>query len=98
MKLSELAQKLGCRLEGNANLEITGIAPIEHAEPGQLTFLTNKRYFPFVKTTRASAILVDESFQLERANGQPPIALLRTSNPHLAYAQGVALFHDVPRY
>ena len=37
MKLAELAQKLNCRLEGPAELEISGVAGMEHAEPGQLT-------------------------------------------------------------
>ena len=41
MKLSELAKKLGCHLEG-PDVEITGVAGMEHAEPGQLTFLANR--------------------------------------------------------
>jgi hypothetical protein len=32
MKPSELAQKLGCFVEGDANLEITGVAGIEEAQ------------------------------------------------------------------
>src|SRR6267142_6632471 len=48
MKLSEVAQKLACRLEGAPDTEIRGIAGIEHAEPGQITFLANRRYFPLL--------------------------------------------------
>ena len=59
MKLQELAEKLGCRLEGNPELEITGVAGIDHAGPGQLTFLANRRYWPQLKTTKASAVLVE---------------------------------------
>ena len=61
MKLSEVAQKLGCRLDGPPELEIRGVAGIEFAEPGQLTFVANRRYAPLLKTTRASAVLVEES-------------------------------------
>jgi len=45
MKLAEVAQKLGCRLEGQAEIEIRGVAGIEFAEAGQITFLANRRYF-----------------------------------------------------
>ena len=43
---------LGCRLEGDGELEITGVAGMEHAGPGHLTFLANPKYAPKVKHTR----------------------------------------------
>jgi UDP-3-O-[3-hydroxymyristoyl] glucosamine N-acyltransferase len=98
MKLSEVAQKLGCRLEGAPEVEIHGIAGIEHAQVGQITFLANRRYFPLLKTTRASAVLIDERIALERAAGLPPIAALRTANPYLAFAHAIELFYQAPRY
>ncbi len=60
MKISEIAARLGCRLEGDGELEISGVAGMEHAGAGQLTFLANPKYAPKVKHTRASAILVAE--------------------------------------
>jgi UDP-3-O-[3-hydroxymyristoyl] glucosamine N-acyltransferase len=96
MKLQELSQKLGCRLEGNPEIEITGVAGIDHAEPGQLTFLANRRYSPLLKTTKASAVLVEESVAFEREPGLKPLAALRTENPYLAFAHAIQLFHEVP--
>jgi UDP-3-O-[3-hydroxymyristoyl] glucosamine N-acyltransferase len=98
MKLSEVANKLGCRLEGAPDLEIHGIAGIEHAEPGQITFLANRRYFPLLKTTRASAVLIEDGIDLERGPGLAPIAALRTANPYLAFAHAIELFYQAPRY
>jgi UDP-3-O-[3-hydroxymyristoyl] glucosamine N-acyltransferase len=98
MKLAEVAQKLACRLEGAADTEIRGIAGIEHAEPGQITFLANRRYFPLLKTTRASAVLIEEGIRIDRGAGSPPIAALRTSNPYLAFAHAIELFYQPPRY
>src|SRR5260370_40299584 len=98
MKLSEVAQKLACRLEGAPDTEIRGIAGIEHAEPGQITFLANRRYFPLLKTTRASAVLIEDRINLEREAGAPPIAALRTPNPYLAFAHAIELFYQPPRY
>src|ERR1700747_1291558 len=98
MKLAEVAQKLGCRLEGAPETEIYGVAGIEQAGPGQITFLANRRYFPLLKTTRASAVLLEDRIALERDANAPPIAALRTANPYLAFAHAIELFYTAPRY
>lgn len=92
MKLSELAQKLGCALEGDAAIEITGVAGIEEAQPGQLTFLANPRYRAAVKNTRASAVLVAPG------EPRPPVAALRSQNPYLDFARALEFFYRPPVY
>ena len=98
MKLSELAQKLGCSLQGPPDVEISGVAGIEHAESGQVTFLANRKYFALLKTTRASAVLIDENVAIERDAPQPQLAALRSPNPYLAFAQALELFYKAPKY
>src|SRR5580693_9765925 len=98
MNLSEVAQKLGCRLEGAPETEILGVAGIERAESGHITFLANRRYFPLLKTTRASAVLVEEGINIQRDKSMPPLAGLRTANPYLAFAHAIELFYQAPRY
>jgi UDP-3-O-[3-hydroxymyristoyl] glucosamine N-acyltransferase len=98
MKLSEIANKLGCRLEGAADAEIHGVAGIEQAQSGQITFLANKRYLPLLQTTRASAVLIVGGVTLDREPGLPPLAALRTANPYLAFAHAIELFYQSPRY
>jgi UDP-3-O-[3-hydroxymyristoyl] glucosamine N-acyltransferase len=98
MKLAEIAQKLGCRLEGAPETEIRGVAGIEHAQSGQLTFLANRRYFPLLKNTRASAVLVEEGVAVERATGLPQLSILRSPNPYLAFARALELFYQPPCY
>jgi len=71
---------------------------IEHAEPGQITFLANRRYFPLLKTTRASAVLIEDGIRIDRATRSSPIAALRTPNPYLAFAHAIELFYQPPRY
>jgi UDP-3-O-[3-hydroxymyristoyl] glucosamine N-acyltransferase len=94
MKLAEIAKHLNCKLEGDATLEITGVAGIEEAQPGQLTFLVNPRYRPALATTRASAIIVG------REAGPMPasVAVLRSENPYLDFARAIELFSEAPRY
>ncbi len=93
MKLTEMAHKLGVRLEPpDADCEITGMAEIETAQPGQLAFIANPKYAPAAKTTQASALIVEESF--------PAVArpTLRTKNPQYAYARALRLFHPARQY
>jgi UDP-3-O-[3-hydroxymyristoyl] glucosamine N-acyltransferase len=92
MKLGDIAQRLECELEGDAGIEITGVAGIEEAAPGQLTFLANRRYRPAVATTRASAILIAPGA------GDVPFAALRSKNPYLDFARALEFFHPAPKY
>jgi UDP-3-O-[3-hydroxymyristoyl] glucosamine N-acyltransferase len=92
MKLGEIAEKLGCAVEGDAALEITGVAGIEEAREGELTFLVNRKYRRALEETRASAVLV------AREEARPRIAALRSANPYLDFARAIELFHPAPQY
>ncbi len=92
MKLSEIARKLGCAVEGPQDTEITGVAGIDHAKSGHVTFLANRRYFPLLKTTHASAVLLQAGITLERAPGAYPISALRSENPYLDFARAIEFF------
>lgn len=93
MKLSQIAAALGATLEnGDPETEITGLAGIEEASPGQLTFVSNPKYAASAKTTGASAVLVSNDFPAI------PTAMLRSKNPYLAFARAVDLFYQSPAY
>jgi UDP-3-O-[3-hydroxymyristoyl] glucosamine N-acyltransferase len=92
MKLGEIAEKLGCKFEGDANIEIRGVAGIEDAGPGDLTFLANLKYRHALETTRASAILVASDA------GPLRIAALRSPNPYLDFARAIEFFHPAPKF
>jgi UDP-3-O-[3-hydroxymyristoyl] glucosamine N-acyltransferase len=98
MKLQELAQKLGCRLEGNPGIEIRGVAGIDRAVAGEITFLANRKYLALLRSTRASAVLVEDGVALGREGGVGELAALRTKNPYLAFAQAIGLFYEAPMY
>ena len=90
MKLNEIAEKLSCRLEGDGNIEITGLGTLESARQGQLSFLTNPKYFSEAKATGASAIIAG------RDCPKMSIPLLRHENPYLTFAKAVEIFHPPP--
>jgi UDP-3-O-[3-hydroxymyristoyl] glucosamine N-acyltransferase len=90
MKLAELVARTGARLEqGDGEMLIRGAAGLDEATEGQITFLSNPRYTPRVQTTRASAIYVGENVEVARED----IAVLRASDPYLAYTRALRLFH-----
>ena len=90
LKLQVIAERLGCTLEGDGDIEIARVAAIGDAGPGDLTFFANPKYAPQLRATRASAVILGE--RAERAPA--PCAMLRTREPYLAFAHAVTLFAD----
>jgi UDP-3-O-[3-hydroxymyristoyl] glucosamine N-acyltransferase len=93
MKLAEIASRLGATLEnGDPETEITGVAGVEEAAAGQVSFVANPKYAAAAKTTAASAVIVSEDF--------PAITtgMLRSRNPYLAFAKAIDLFYQPPQY
>jgi UDP-3-O-[3-hydroxymyristoyl] glucosamine N-acyltransferase len=94
MKLCEIAARLDCELAGGGDLEITGVAGMEQAGPGELTFLANSKYAPKVRHTRAGAILL--SAPERDVSGPPGLARLLSANPYLDFARALELFYRPP--
>ena len=76
MKLQEIAAKLDCMLEGDGEIEITGVNTLDKAGPADLSFLSNLRYSALVKTTKAGAIMI------ERDHAAVPLPSLRCADPY----------------
>ncbi len=95
MKLSAIAAALGGRLENGApETEITGVAGIETAGPGQITFISNPKYAAAARATKASAVIVADDFPaLSTAT-----AMLRSKNPYLDFARVLEMFYQPPAY
>jgi UDP-3-O-[3-hydroxymyristoyl] glucosamine N-acyltransferase len=91
VRLVELATELGCRLDGDGTIDVTRVASLDEAGPGDVTFLANPQYASKVATTRASAIIVD------LAVAAAPCAMLRTESPYLAFARAVGLLMPAAR-
>lgn len=99
MKLSEIAKELGGRVDnGSADPEIKGVAGIEAAGPGELTFISNRKYAPLARTTKAAAIIVSEDFPAPTGDSSARAALLRSKNAYLDFARALEMFYQPPRY
>lgn len=85
MLLSELAQWLGCPLEGAGHVDVRRVTALDDAQPGDVTFLSNRKYAGRVAHTRASALIADASVT------SAPCPIIRSASPYLTFAQAIAL-------
>lgn len=86
--LAEIAQKIGGRLKGDGQVQIQGVAGLEDAGPGQISFLASPKYRRFLDSTKAAAVILPESE--EKGLSIPAIF---HPNPYFAFAFVVRLFH-----
>ena len=81
LTLIELSDLVGGTVEGDGRTLITGAAPIESAQPGDVSFVANPKYGQYIETTAASALVLDP----ETACTHKPI--IRHKNPYLIFAK-----------
>lgn len=92
MTLGQLAEALGATLQGPEALQITGLATLQEAGPGQLSFLANPQYRKFLDNSQAAAVLLKAA----DAEGFAGNALI-VPDPYLAYARISHLFDPKPK-
>jgi UDP-3-O-[3-hydroxymyristoyl] glucosamine N-acyltransferase len=92
IKLGQLAEFLGATLRGDGDKDITGLATLQEAGPGQVSFLANPQYRKFLAVSHAAAVLLKSA----DAEGFAGDALL-VPDPYLAYAKISHLFDPKPK-
>jgi UDP-3-O-[3-hydroxymyristoyl] glucosamine N-acyltransferase len=86
--LSEIAREVQGQIVGDGNLEIQGIASIEDAAKGEITFVASQKYVKEFSKSKASAFIIPEDLEAP-ANK----SLIRTKNPYFTFLQTILLFH-----
>ena len=84
--VAELARRLDGVLEGDGGAVIRGVASLQEATAGDVTFLANPRYAALVAQTRASAVLVGRDW-----SGTTAAAVIRVADPDRACMQAAML-------
>ncbi len=86
VKVSEIARALEAQVEGDGELEIEEIAPLDQAEARSLSFLSNPKYAPLLPATRAGAVILGPDVI------GPGCTVLRVTDAYRAFARAVELF------
>jgi UDP-3-O-[3-hydroxymyristoyl] glucosamine N-acyltransferase len=89
-KLKELAQWVNGTVVGDGEIEISGVAAIEVARPGEITFIANPKYLPKLSQTHASAVIVSKEV------AQAEKSILCVTDPYLAFTKILTLFSHTP--
>jgi UDP-3-O-[3-hydroxymyristoyl] glucosamine N-acyltransferase len=90
--LREIAKEIGAKLtqESDGSRSIAEIRPLSTAQPNDLAFFDNRRYFAQLQATSAGACILKSS----DANRAPlSAATLTTSTPYVAFARALRLFY-----
>ncbi|MBD3639524.1 MAG: UDP-3-O-(3-hydroxymyristoyl)glucosamine N-acyltransferase [Marinobacter sp.] len=90
-RLGDIAKALGAELKGDPEVQITGLATLSAAGPGQISFLANPAYGKYLTETRASAVILSPA-----AAKDAPTNVLLLDNPYLGYARLSHWFDPAP--
>jgi len=88
--VSEIANRINGKIEGNSNLEISGVCDIKEGIEGRITFLGNSKYLPFLNSTKSSAVIINKSQKIDSLEK----TFIRVDNPHLGFAQTLKIFQN----
>ena len=91
---ADLAELVGARLlaprDGREGAPLHGVAPLQSARAGEISFLDNRRYAALLARTGAGAVIVAPAFADSVPDGA---SALVTPQPYVAWARIAALFH-----
>lgn len=89
---SQIALLVNGKIEGDPSATVTSFGRIEEATEGQLSFLANPKYEDYLYTTRASVIIVNDSFTPKQAIGA---TLIRVADAYTAFATLLAKYQEI---
>lgn len=88
--LKDLAEYLDGRVIGDEQARVSGIASLDDAKEGEITFLANPKYAAKVASTRATAVILPPGGDGHGKN------VIEVKNPYLAFAKLLTLFYVQP--
>lgn len=89
--LAELSTALNVSFEGDGTVQVTGLAEINKAQEGELSFVANPKYVPLIEQSKAAVLIVPIDLETDFR------PVLRSSNPYLTFTNALNLFHDNQR-
>ena len=101
MKFSEILRQFGDAVTNHSltnnpdhDPEITGVAAIDEATNGSLSYVEGAKFGSFVSKTNATALILPEDEKLQVVAQEKSIVWIATQDPRLLFAQAIALFYQ----
>lgn len=86
--LLELSKLINAKLIGDGEAIVDNLSTIQNSNKTSLTFLSNKKYSKYIKTSEAKAFIVHQDF----VNEDDKKNFLVSEDPYLSYAMASKLF------
>ena len=88
----QIAELLKGSVEGNPQVEVSGLSKIEEGKPGTLSFLANPKYNAYIYTTKASIVIVNSAFEAEN-----PVeaTLIRVADAYKRFASLLEIYNQI---
>ncbi len=99
MKFSTIADKVQITAASSLTAnpahdpDIVGVAAVDQAVAGALSYIEGDKFAAFVETTQASALILPPNPTLQAQATERGLAWLSTADPRLAFARAIALFY-----
>lgn len=90
IRLEQLVERLGGQLKGDAQISVSGIAPLDAASASHITFLSNSKFRSQAEQTHAAALILSEVDDAAVLTYQG--ARIITKNPYAYFARALQLF------
>ncbi len=90
--LAQLAATAAAELRGDPECKITGLAALDAAQSGDISFIANEQYLKYLTGTQASAVILPAKLAADCA-----VNCLLADDAYLAYAKISRLFDTAPK-
>ncbi len=99
MKFSALVQQLNAAVHSpipnpDTDLEITGVAAVDEAQTGEISYIEGAKFAGQVQTTQASALILPKEATMQAAATAQGLAWIEAANPRLMFAEAIALYYQ----
>lgn len=88
----QIAGLINGKVEGNPDVTVSYVSKIEEGTPGTISFLANPKYTQYIYSTKASVVLINNDFQLEK---EVSPTLIRVENAYSAFAQLLEAYNRI---
>ena len=89
---TQIAGLLNGQIEGDASVKINKLAKIEEGVEGAISFLANPKYTPYIYTTKASLVIVNNDLVL---TAPVTTTLIRVDSAEAAFAKLLEMYNQV---
>lgn len=88
----QIAKILDGEIVGDASVEVKALAKIEESKKGDLSFLANPKYMPYIYTSKASIVVVNKSFTPDKKINT---TLIKVDDAYTSFSQLLELYNQI---